>query len=677
MKFIRINNNHEYFKDDLPTRFLGNITDINIIIGANNTRKSRFLRTIINQEHNILLDGPENFNSLYHESLNFFDDLSKKGKETMDEKILQFQFSPGGDGHPVYDSIKEFFTANNTQLDFFHLKNTLNNINETLIAVAIQTDFDSLKVIANRALDAVNLFIWVYQILEKSIPDGSYFRETNVVNINWKHNLRDNDEFPDFALKFELLKKLRQYLKVVSALEFKDFNKNLIYIPVLRTSRMIVGFKDDVYKQTILTQYFSNPTSKLKIETGMELYGKIGMARNTSRKRANNFREFEKFIGATFFQNEDIHIVAEQTEKGEERNIKITLPGENEDVAMHNLGDGVQAIINLLFPVFDADDGAWIFIDEPENHLHPGYQTILIHALANNAFLKNKQFRYFINTHSNHILSAALMTANASEIFVFNRRDKDTSTIQSFDGQAYHTLEILGVFNTSVLTSNCSVWVEGVTDRFYLQAFLHAYVQSLEPDKLRPIEGLHFSFVEYGGINLLHYEFDHEFHKTEKKGAENKIEAYFLNTNVFLLADSDLKKDKHMPFETIKRPNFFYCQTEVPEIENVLPDNVIKGYFKDVFGYEDSILDKCFPVKNGVKLGRHFKNKLPYGKSFRVTEADGGTLKSDYKKGLADYVHKKIKEGKFDWNNLKSSSFLSKNIPKLYEFINRRNQIIE
>jgi len=675
MKYIRLNNNHEYFKDGLPARFLGNIADLNIIIGANNTRKSRFLRTIINQEHNALFEAPEGFNELYHESLGLFDQLSKISKETMDEKILQFQFVPGGEGKPVYDSIKEYFN-NNSQIDFFQFKTTLNNLNESLTGVAIPSGFDTFKTIATRAYDTVGLFIWVYELLKKDVPNTTHFEDTNVANVKWKHNLKDNQDFPDFNLKYSILKKMRQYLKFIVDLKFEDFNNDLIYIPVLRTSRMIVGFKDDVYAQTVLQQHFSSPTSKLKIETGMELYKKIGLARNTSRKRANSFREFEQFIGKTFFQNEDIHIVAEQSEKSDERHIKVTLPGENEDVAMHNLGDGIQAIINLLFPIFDAQDGTWVFIDEPENHLHPGYQNIFIDALANNTFLKSKRLRYFINTHSNHILSAALMKASAAEIMVFSRLNKDSSAIQSFNGQAYHTLELLGVFNTSVLTSNCSVWVEGVTDRFYLQAFLHAYVQTLPVDKIRPIEGLHYSFVEYGGINLLHYEFDHEFHAAEKTALENKIEAYFINSNVFLLADNDLKKEKHLPFENIDRDNFIYCQTDVPEVENLLPDSIIKGFFTDVYGYDDAALKKCFPIKEGVKLGRHFKNKLPYGKSFRITEGDGGTLKPLYKKGLADYVHTKILEGKFDWEHIKQSSPLLVKIPALYEFIASKNHIV-
>ena len=675
MKYIRLNNNNEYFKDGLPARFLGNIGDMNIIIGANNTRKSRFLRAIINQEHNALFEAPDNFNTLYHESLNLFDELSKRGQETMDEKILQFQFIPAGEGKPVYDSIKKYFD-NNSQVDFFQFKTTLNNLNESLRGIAIPSGFDALKTIASGAYHTVGLFIWVYDLLKKSVPNTTHFEETNVVNVKWKHNLKENQVFPDFSLKHSILKKLQLYLKVICDLKFEDFNKDLIYIPVLRTSRMIVGFKDDVYTQTILQQNFSGTTSKLKIETGMELYKKIGLARNTTRKRANSFREFEQFIGKTFFQNEDIHIVAEQSEKGEERHIKITLPGENEDVAMHNLGDGIQAIINLLFPIFDAQYGAWVFIDEPENHLHPGYQNILIDALANNIYLKSKGLRYFVNTHSNHILSATLMKASAAEIMVFNRLDKDSSAIQSFDGQAYHTLELLGVFNASVLTTNCSVWVEGVTDRFYLQSFLHAYVQTLELDKLRPIEGLHYSFIEYGGINLLHYEFDHEFHAGEKTGLGNKIEAYFINSNVFLLADNDLKKEKHLPFENIHRDNFIYCETEVPEIENLLPDAIIKGFFMDIYGYDGTILKECFPIKEGVKLGRHFKDKLPYGKSFRITEDDGGTLKPRYKKNLADYVHAKILEGKFEWEHLKKSSLLLEKIPVLYNFIANKNQIV-
>jgi len=35
-----------------------------------------------------------------------------------------------------------------------------------------------------------------------------------------------------------------------------------------------------------------------------------------------------------------------------------------------------SSIILLMFPIYTANENTWVFIDEPENHLHPGFQKI-------------------------------------------------------------------------------------------------------------------------------------------------------------------------------------------------------------------------------------------------------------------------------------------------------------
>jgi AAA15 family ATPase/GTPase len=684
MKHLRLNNNKEYFVENRTAQFLGNIKDINIIIGSNNTRKSRFLRSIINQDHNVIIEGPPELNEAYYNSQAIFVQLEKKGKDAMTEKLFQFQFHETTSPDPRYTAIKQYFN-NNSQIDFTNLKTSVTTINEALVSLAVDENFKALQDIAYQTFHVSEVLLWILDYLERhGLPTEKQtnFAATSVKDVKYMVPHTMYERISDFELKKSIIERVRDYIQMVRKLLFERFDKSLIYVPVLRTSRMIGGFLGDVYGETILKQHFVSPTSKLKIETGLMLYEKIGLARNGTRKQSRDFSAFEKFVGQVFFNSDDLHIVAHQTEKKEERNIKISLPGELEDISIYDLGDGIQAIINLLFPVFTAEDGSWILIDEPENHLHPGYQNLLMQTLATNDFIKGKRLRFFINTHSNHILSGALMGPDSAEILVFSRRDMNSSNIQSFNGNEYHTLEKLGVLNTSVLISNCSVWVEGVTDRFYLQSFLYAYCKTKDEKDFKPLEGLHFSFIEYGGKNLIHYEFDHQYKEPKplvddgEDKLKNKIHAYFVNANVFLLADSDFNKEKHVFFESIKKTNFKYCKTDLPEIENILPDKILSGFLIEELGVTEDEISQIFPIDHSIKLGKHFQDKINRGKGTRKMEAEsGGTLSPYYKKMLADYVHRSILNKTFTWKDLEKSEILKKNVSDLYNFISDKNKL--
>ena len=671
MKYFRLNNNNEYFNDEGPIAFLGQIAGLNIMVGANNTRKSRLLRAMISQEHHLLIEGAENFDLIYKASLTIFDALNQQDKETFNDRFLQLVLSGIDSKDLTFQNVKAFQQERN-QIDFFEFKTALNRLNEDLMAMSNDSEFTKFRDSAQKAQAAVRMFLWVFNKIEKSVPQHTQAMDTDIEYIRYKVTLPSNQIWPDFKLKHEALRQLNLYLGVLTKLKFERFNKNLIYIPVLRTSRMITGFEKDVFADTLLEQHFPSPPPKLSIETGLKLYKKISLARNTTREKARDFTAFERFIGETFFRGGDVHIVAEQTEKNDQRNIMVSLPGEGEDKPIQDLGDGIQAIINLLFPVFTAGEGDWLFIDEPENHMHPGYQRLFIQALAENELIKSKKLRFFINTHSNHILSAAFLMQKATELMVFKRRDKVSSIIASFNGLEYHTLELLGVFNTSVLTSNCTVWVEGVTDRFYLQAFLHAYLNRPSAAPFKPTEGLHYSFVEYGGKNLVHYEFDHEVEPGDD-AVQKRIRAYFLNANVFLVADSDFNAERHFVLEEIKRDNFKFVQTGLPEIENLLPEAVLGNFLKEILHAKPDEIERCFSDNTILKLGDRWKSKLKCGNSFRKIDGPGGTLKPFYKKSLADFVHQQIIKNKIDWATLENSQELKQLTENLYLFIESKN----
>ena len=94
----------------------------------------------------------------------------------------------------------------------------------------------------------------------------------------------------------------------------------------------------------------------------------------------------------------------------------------------------------------------------------------------------------------------------------------------------------LGVQNSSVFLSNCTIWVEGITDRHYVKHFLdlHKKENKDDPDICDFNEDYHYSFVEYGGNNITHWSF------LDKE--ETPINVEKLCGRLFLLADKIREK---------------------------------------------------------------------------------------------------------------------------------------
>jgi len=685
MKYLRLSvsplENNEYFTGNDPIKYLENVKDLNILVGANNSRKSRFLRKILSLESKVIIDSPRNLNSILDKIDDNFKDLDQN---LLNTKLLRFYFQTDGTDNFQLVRIQRYFDMRNTgkyEISFFDVLSNLKTIRSEIESIATADQVDPL---IERISDAYTTFLLTLKIY-RSFASKKYFDVlgrpfgTDIDGVNCVINEGFvGDLIIDLDRKITLLKFAVSFLDVLQNLSFEFYHKSkLIYIPVLRGSRNLHQTSKDTYVTTISNQYSLDKIHNLTIETGLDLYRKIDLAKSGYIENRRRFDEFQSFISDVFFQSQQFEIVAVKSASGSDSDVTVTIGGENNDVAIHHLGDGITSIINLLLPIYMADNGAWVFIDEPENHLHPGYQALFLNAISNTPFIVDKKLKFFINTHSNHILSESLLTAIPSEIFVFSRRDEKSSNVTSFNGNEYNTLDALGVLNTSVLVSNCSIWVEGITDRLYIRAFLHAYYKSVKNDTT-PVEGLHYSFVEYAGNNLVHYSFNHNINN-DSEADEQKIKAFFLNRNVFLIADSDFKKDhKHEFYENDQTDRFIYFKTEKPEIENILPDSVLKKWLVGSVGCSGSEVDTCFKKNIGnKKLGAYFDGnftKKSGGHRKFMEDNKGGTLAPRYKTSLANYVYFEVMNGNIQWDDLKESDIILSLIDNLTEFIKKSNR---
>jgi len=339
----------------------------------------------------------------------------------------------------------------------------------------------------------------------------------------------------------------------------KEVSNKRYYIPILRTAHTLFQniknvelgneefrkIEDDIFLDTILKNYELDQQT-VEVFTGVHLYKDILNTRNSKRETRLLFEKFEKFISKYFFESKSIDIIAEfdkdESRKGNNTKeiISIHIEGEKHSRDLHHLGDGIQALIILMYKIYMAEENSFIFIDEPEINLHPGMQRLFLEQITSNIDLTAKNLTYFISTHSNHFLDLTLDEENISIYSFYSELTDDGDKaliVKNVNAGDNEVLKNIGVNNSSVFMANCSLWVEGISDRMYIKSFLKSYCDHI--NVCYPKEDIDFAFFEYAGSNLDHYFFDDDIEENEEDEIISNIRAMSLSNKIFLLADND------------------------------------------------------------------------------------------------------------------------------------------
>jgi hypothetical protein len=138
-------------------------------------------------------------------------------------------------------------------------------------------------------------------------------------------------------------------------------------------------------------------------------------------------------------------------------------------------------------------------------------------------------------------------------------------------------LNQLGITTTSVYLSNCSLWVEGITDRLYIQKFIGAYLSGIEVNsKYRECtefkEGVHYSFVLSGGDSIIHWDFADE---AEYEEHTQQIVARKFCAKSLVIVDNDFDKNPVRKEALRKALGERFLEHLSPEIENLLSPEII------------------------------------------------------------------------------------------------------
>ena len=369
----------------------------------------------------------------------------------------------------------------------------------------------------------------------------------------------------------------------------------------------------------------------------------------------NNAKYPRKLIEETLLEslnsivNPEIYfkrILVEDYENGDWEIIFQNNEGDN--IQLTKMGSGIKTIIMVLLELvvrpilreIEISDCVFAF-EELENNLHPAMQTKLYRFIKE--FQLNNGGHYFLTTHSNVVIDCFSQEDNVQYLHVLTEEGRTKIKTIKSNRETRHLLNDLGIKASSILQANGVIWVEGPSDRVYINKWL-------EQKGVKYKEGVHFTYVFYGGSLLANYTFDDE------NDDDKLMELLKVNQNSFVVMDSD-KKDKDSDLKPrvksikseLSEDNIWI--TEGREIENYLLDEQIIKWRNDKkiaaegfkLGKYDN-LTKIVNKENETSID-YSKNKSKYSRQIVECFSDKFNPKYDLEVQL-NKLHDRIKE----WN---------------------------
>jgi hypothetical protein len=310
-------------------------------------------------------------------------------------------------------------------------------------------------------------------------------------------------------------------------------------------------------------------------------------------------------------------------------------------IALSRSGSGLKTVLLVLLnlivvPVFEGKaPSSYVFaFEELETHLHPTLLRRLL--LFIETFAKEKKATVFLTTHSSVALDLFGLSTEAQIIHV--QHDGESATTQAvrahFDRVGI--VAELGAKPSDLLHANGIIWVEGPSDRIYV----NRWIEILSNGKLK--EGRDYTCAMYGGALLARAQL-----VAPDNGDPELSNLLNINSNVIVLCDSDRTADQGAGAELKGRvvrirneiaaiPRGVIWITAAKEIENYLPADALQKVYADRAPRAPDQYECFFPSREGVsfietQLGR---------KSIDKTEL--ATL-------VVPHLTEENMAGRFDW----------------------------
>ena len=224
-------------------------------------------------------------------------------------------------------------------------------------------------------------------------------------------------------------------------------------------------------------------------------------------------------------------------------------PGEKQDhwevylgedkkglISLSKSGSGLKTILLVLLNLLvvpkieDRNKSEFVFaFEELENNLHPALLRRLFQYIEKYAI--NEKSPIFLTTHSSTALDFFGISENAQIIHVLHDGESARTTTVSAHFDRLGVVSELGAKPSDLLQANGIVWVEGPSDRIYLNSWIDLY------SKGRFQEGRDYQCAFYGGSLLARIQFNSP---EEAEEAENDlVNLLWVNPNIIVVCDGD------------------------------------------------------------------------------------------------------------------------------------------
>lgn len=340
------------------------------------------------------------------------------------------------------------------------------------------------------------------------------------------------------------------------------------------------------------------------------------------------------------------NIRLQQIQSGDELLWEIFLEEDNgKRFALSKSGSGLKTIILMLINLYVIphtklyrNKRIVYAFEELENNLHPALQRKVFEYLYR--FAKENDSHIFITTHS-HIAINTFFDKEKTIIYHVSKKENESQLIRVDNhSDRIDVLNDLEVRASDLFQSNGIIWVEGPSDRIYINKWLEVFCDS------KFIEGSDYQFLYYGGKVLSHYSAD-------ESAQTDLISILTTNQNSAIVIDSDRRQKKSKINNTkvrirdeFSRIKGFCWITQGKEIENYIPAAAINSKYGSTLANIDQF--GLFP-EYIAKIQKNFSNqKVPFAK------------------GIVPHITKENSCEMLD---------LEKQIKKLYETIQKWNRI--
>lgn len=553
--------------------FLFNISQVNTFVGANNSGKSRLLRDLFSRE-----------------AIDFHKQITEK-----EVNHLKNMYTPI---LTKMKSIQRYGYA------YKHKKNL-----DDLITNFERMDTDSLSNLSN--LNAL------LNLIEPR--DFENTKETSFHTEKLKEKL------------YLISSKSQQLTDAITKIGTPISNINKIYIPILRGLRPICleGRKftsKNLYLERTNYDYFEKEVNNGKVFTGLSIYEEIKKLLLGDEIERNEIRIFELFLGQNIFKRK-ITLIPKYGD--DVLHIKI---GNKKQFPIYKLGDGLQSLIIILFPIFtNRNQESFIFIEEPETHLHPKWQRLL-----SRSFKEFQRHTFFLSSHS-----SALINTPSNSIFVISQKDSKTNIHYSnIKTDKVEILRELGYKPNDLYQTNYILWVEGQSDKIYINYLIKIYAPEL-------IEDEDYSIMFYGGSSFKHLLLDQGDLKLDFIQSLNQNYGIVLDSDRTMPEDEPKQRKKDIE-KLFKENNAFCWLTEFREIENYIPIDVFETAVKQThkltnikiddsnFGDRNTIEDlNAKPTyKPSIKLSQNIFQKIQKNKNGSTKGIDAKSLRKEIENSL-------------------------------------------